>query len=65
MKLIVNGDSHETEAASLATALAELGFEESVIATAVNGEFIQASRRHDTPLADGDRIEVLAPLGGG
>ena len=65
MKLIVNGHWRETAAASLAAALGELGFDGKVVVTAVNGEFVPASRRRETPLAEGDRVEVLAPMGGG
>ena len=31
----------------------------------VNGEFIAAALRARTTLADGDRVEVLAPMQGG
>ena len=52
-------------AADLAAALAELGFAEAVIATAVNGTFVPAPKRSAAALADGDRLEVLAPMQGG
>jgi thiamine biosynthesis protein ThiS len=35
------------------------------IATAVNGRFVAAAARPRTELADGDRIEVVAPMQGG
>ena len=35
------------------------------IATAVNGRFVAAAARPATKLADGDRIEVVAPMQGG
>ena len=37
MKIFVNGDRHELEAATLALALAALGYGGKKIATAVNG----------------------------
>ena len=35
------------------------------IATAVNGRFVAAAARPATPLTDGDKIEVVAPMQGG
>jgi sulfur carrier protein len=65
MRILVNCAWHETQACDLAAALAELGFQAAVVATAVNGEFVPAARRAARPLADGDRLEVLAPMQGG
>lgn len=64
MKITLNGELRETAAATLAEALAELGFD-GVFATAVNGDFVPAALRPDRPLAEGDRVEVLAPRQGG
>ena len=65
MKILVNGDAREVSAASLAAALEELGLGQAVVATALNGEFVAAAARESTGLADGDRVEVLAPMQGG
>jgi len=65
MKLIVNGETLDAEAGNLAALLAELGYEGDWIATAVNGEVVASRQREATPLADGDRIEVLTPRQGG
>lgn len=65
MKILVNGAWRDTDAADLASALQELGYGESVVATAVNGEFVPASSRPTARLAAGDRLEVLAPMQGG
>jgi sulfur carrier protein len=65
MHILVNGDSREIGAADLAAALEELGYGGAVVATAVNGEFVPAAQRRAARLADGDRIEVLAPMQGG
>jgi sulfur carrier protein len=65
MKIIVNGDVRNVSAASLADALEELGFDGAVVATALNEEFVAAGTRMDTPLSEGDRLEVLAPMQGG
>ena len=74
MKIIVNGAWHELTCTagvpqatepSLEKVLTELGFGDSVVATAVNGEFIAAGARERTSVRDGDRVEVLAPMQGG
>jgi sulfur carrier protein len=65
MRILVNGAWRETVAAELSTVLEELGYGEAVVATAVNGEFVAAGVRLRTRLADGDRVEVLAPMQGG
>lgn len=65
MKILVNGAWREANALDLAAALKELGYGDAVVATAVNGEFVPAASRPATHLAEGDRIEVLAPMQGG
>jgi sulfur carrier protein len=65
MRILVNGAWREIAGVELAGVLEELGYGERVVATAVNGEFVAASARARTALAEGDRIEVLAPMQGG
>jgi sulfur carrier protein len=65
MKILVNGAWHDTDALQLAEALGQLGYGDKVVATAVNGEFVSAEARPRTTLAEGDRVEVLAPMQGG
>jgi sulfur carrier protein len=65
MRIFLNDDAHEIDPGSLATVLEALGFGGRKIATAVNGRFVAAAARPATRLADGDRIEVVAPMQGG
>jgi sulfur carrier protein len=65
MRIFVNGDQREIEPETLAEALAALGYGGAKIATAVNGRFVAAVLRASVKLADGDKIEVVAPLQGG
>lgn len=65
MRILVNGAWRDTSAADLASALQELGYGESIVATALNGEFVPTSARPDARLTAGDRVEVLAPMQGG
>jgi sulfur carrier protein len=65
MKIVLNGEPREVRSPSLPDALAELGFGDATVATAVNGTFVPAPARPATELSDGDRLEVLAPRQGG
>lgn len=65
MRVEVNGEPREVAAGTLAEALEALGWGEARVATAVNGAFVPVAARAATPLAPGDRIEVLAPMQGG
>jgi sulfur carrier protein len=65
VKILVNGVWCDAAATDLAAALEELGYGGSIVATALNGEFVPASLRSGAPLAEGDRLEVLAPMQGG
>lgn len=65
MKIVLNGEPREVTTAALADALVELGFVEATVATAVNGSFVPAAARAAHALAEGDRVEVLAPRQGG
>jgi sulfur carrier protein len=65
MQITVNGERLEIAAANLAEALVALDFADAVVATALNGEFVPKRKRAETPLNDGDAIEIVAPRQGG
>ena len=65
MNIVVNGTPTETQAATLAAVLAELGFGDAKVATAVNEDFVPASGRAEVTLAPGDRVEIVTPRQGG
>ncbi|UWQ27554.1 sulfur carrier protein ThiS [Leisingera sp. M527] len=65
MKIIVNARPHDVSATDLQSALHELGFACSSVATALNGRFVARSNREDVQLTEGDHLEVLAPMQGG
>lgn len=65
MKIIVNGEAADTRAGTLADLLGELGLGDAMVATAVNGAMVRKVKRGETPIADGDRVEILAPMQGG
>ena len=65
MRIMLNGEPRDVQSNNLAEVLIELDYRDSHIATALNGVFIQRDQRGSTPLGEGDRIEVLAPMQGG
>ncbi len=65
MKLVVNGVEQNVAAETLAAALAALDYGQTLVATALNGEFVPARKRAETILSEGDRIEIVAPRQGG
>lgn len=65
MKIKVNGATHETEAPTLAALLEEMGLGAAKVATAVNEDFVPGPLRAQTPLGEGNRIEIVTPRQGG
>lgn len=63
--VIVNGERCDTAAPTLDRLLSDLGYAGRKIATALNGDFVPEGARAKTPLATGDRIEIVAPRQGG
>jgi sulfur carrier protein len=64
-RLIINGEPAETEAHTLAELVGLLGFAESQVATALNGDFVPARERSARVLAADDKVEIVAPRQGG
>ena len=65
MRIMHNGEAIEVNSKTLEAILDELGYAETVVATAVNGDFVPVTQRANTLLEPGDSIEVLAPMQGG
>ena len=65
IRVVVNGEAAETGAVTVAELVAELGYPESRVATARNGDFVARGARGQTKLAPDDRIEIVAPRQGG
>jgi sulfur carrier protein len=63
--VLVNGEAAETRAATLAELVAERGFAEGAVATALNGEFVPRGQRAEAKIAASDKIEIVAPRQGG
>jgi len=67
LSLVVNGSVHtcRTATATVADLIRELALEGKRVAIERNGEIVPKSRHTMTILAAGDRIEVVAAVGGG
>jgi sulfur carrier protein len=67
MQLTVNGDSRTfaTPIRTVADLLRELAVEGKRIAVERNGEIVPRSRYAETPIASGDKLEIVGAVGGG
>jgi len=66
IQLSVNGLARSVpEGADVARLLAELELAGKRVAVERNGEIVPRSRYTQTPLAEGDTLEIVAAVGGG
>jgi len=65
MRIRVNGHERDVAAQTLELLLEELGYEDQLVATALNRDFVRAKDRVETPLRAGDAVEIVAPKQGG
>ena len=65
MVLIVNGEARDVSAGTVPDLLAELGYEGSFYAVAVNRAVVPRRQWPARRLKDGDRIEIVTPRQGG
>jgi sulfur carrier protein len=65
LQILLNGEPHETSARTLAELCTALELEHAKVATALNGGFVPRGARNETKLANGDRVEIVAPRQGG
>jgi sulfur carrier protein len=67
MEVTVNGAVRviETSAADIAALIRALGLEGKRIAVERNGEIVPKSRYADTHVLAGDKLEIVAAVGGG
>ena len=66
MQLTVNGKSRQVDAPMTLLGLVEqLGIDPRIIAVEHNGDIVKRDRYAETPLADGDKLEIVRMVGGG
>ena len=61
----LNGVERAVDAGTVADLVAALGLAGKRIAVERNGEIVPRSRYAETPLAGGDRVEIVGAVGGG
>jgi sulfur carrier protein len=65
MRVTVNGEEREITAERVDALLAELDYEGTHFAIALNYDVVPKSRWAETPLKAGDEIEIITPRQGG
>jgi sulfur carrier protein len=65
MRVSVNGEQREIVSGSVDTLLAELEYQGTHFAIALNYDVLPRSRWSQTPLRNGDEIEIITPRQGG
>lgn len=67
VEVIVNGAAHRLDVGSInvAALVQSLGLAGKRIAVERNGEIVPKSRYADTPVLIGDKLEIVAAVGGG
>jgi sulfur carrier protein len=65
MRVIVNGEQREIASEHVDALLSELEYEGTHFAIALNFDVLPRSRWAETPLKNGDEIEIITPRQGG
>jgi len=65
MRVIVNGEPREISSARVDALLGELEYEGTHFAIALNYDVLPRSQWAQTPLKNGDEIEIITPRQGG
>ena len=65
MRVTVNGEAREIVSESIDALLGELDYEGSHFAIALNFDVLPRTRWAETPLKNGDEIEIITPRQGG
>jgi sulfur carrier protein len=65
MQIIVNGETIQTDSATIAQLLNELGIIQKTMAAAINMEIVKKEKWNEATIKEGDKIEFLQFVGGG
>lgn len=66
IRLMVNGKQRDVEQpASLLALLEQIGVDPRIVAVERNGEIVKRDRFGETPIAEGDALEIVRMVGGG
>ena len=65
MRVTVNGEQRDITSARIDSLLSELDYEGTHFAIALNYDVLPRSRWSETPIKNGDEIEIITPRQGG
>jgi thiamine biosynthesis protein ThiS len=65
MKLTINGETQVFSAETLGALIEQLGVKPDRLAIELNREIVPRDKWPETPLRDGDRLEIVHFVGGG
>jgi thiamine biosynthesis protein ThiS len=65
MNLTINGEAQVSSAESLGLLVEQLGMKPDRVAIELNREIVPRDQWPQTPLQDGDRLEIVQFVGGG
>jgi thiamine biosynthesis protein ThiS len=65
MKLIINGTQREYSAANVGALIDALGMKGDRVAVELNGDIVPRASWLESPLSDGDKLEIVHFVGGG
>jgi sulfur carrier protein len=65
MKLFINGEQRQLEVTTLSTLVEQLGMKADRVAVELNREIVPRDAWPQTPLRDGDKLEIVHFVGGG
>ncbi|EJC61898.1 sulfur carrier protein ThiS [Alcaligenes ammonioxydans] len=66
MNITLNGQSKTlANSDTIGSLIRELGYENKRIAVELNGDIVPKSQHANTPIKDGDTIEIVVAVGGG
>lgn len=65
MRIQINGEKRDVTAATILALVEELSFDPRKVAVERNLEIVPRSLHAETPIHDGDRIELVQFVGGG
>jgi thiamine biosynthesis protein ThiS len=66
IQLMVNGKRRDVEQpSSLLALLKQIGVDPRIVAVERNGEIVKRDRFGETPIDEGDRLEIVRMVGGG
>ena len=64
-KLIVNDEPMEVTSKTIAELLKELGIPSPGVAVAINNEIVPKAEHGTQVINEGDRLDIIRPMGGG